>query len=541
MKNCILYILTFFIPSILFGQEIEVISIDINTDADEFAPCYYEDGLTIVSNRKNTVVKSIVELGEDGKEQFLNDLYFLSSNDELELHEHFQIEPFEHNRAELHEGPAAFNSTYDYMVLSETIKSKNPRKNDRVGLFYSKKEGEHWTEPKLIPFRLKKYSYSQPSLSEDGNTLYFVSNLSGGQGGMDIWYSNKVSGKWSEPINMGAKVNSPKNDIFPFAEENKLFFSSNRRGTFGGYDIFSVDLSRSKEPRKIEEPINSSSDEYGFITKDFGRSGYFGSNRNGSDDVFKFNVEINFPDTCEGTVKASRCFLFSEDDPSSDTLPYKYKWDFGDGEISSEHKTRHCFRDAGKYVVKLSLIDTIYNLEIANVGTYEIELEEQDQFYIESFIDENEEHSYVSLYNKECKKIGENTIWKVGEELFYREDDLELIFERSGNYEVEAYNKNQNDSACYKSIIWVDGVSKDEISLVPNTYDKIVNKKMKYWMKECLNKRSDTKFILKASQKNVNLYNDWVNELSNYIKDNYGSTLIVDVDQRVEKFLLSVN
>ena len=88
-----------------------------------------------------------------------------------------------------------------------------------------------------------KYIECSPSLSPDGNTLYFVSDRPGGFGGKDIWSSERLSnGNWSEPVNLGSKVNTAEDEESPFmmADGATLYFSSKGHNGMGGYDIFST-------------------------------------------------------------------------------------------------------------------------------------------------------------------------------------------------------------------------------------------------------------------------------------------------------------
>lgn len=149
------------------------------------------------------------------------------------------------------------------------------------------------------------YWESQPSLSADGLTLYFVSNRPGGIGGMDIWFSKlKEDTWWSEPINMGDKINTPGNEMSPFIhfDGKTLYFSSDGRPCMGGLDIF---MSRAdntgqwSDPENLGYPINTHSDEMGLIINSSGRVAYFSSlvDRNKGRDLFTFDLaEILRPD-----------------------------------------------------------------------------------------------------------------------------------------------------------------------------------------------------------------------------------------------------
>jgi outer membrane protein OmpA-like peptidoglycan-associated protein len=136
-----------------------------------------------------------------------------------------------------------------------------------------------------------------PAISADGRSLYFCSDMGGGQGGMDIWVSKiGADGKWGTPKNLGDKVNTKGNELFPMVTSgNLLYFSSDGWEGLGGLDIFEVKL-RNDVPGNVYnmgKPINSEADDFGIIIAGDGKSGYFSSNRKHGgldDDIFKFTV-----------------------------------------------------------------------------------------------------------------------------------------------------------------------------------------------------------------------------------------------------------
>ncbi|WP_406683114.1 hypothetical protein N1F78_10500 [Seonamhaeicola sp. MEBiC1930] len=162
------------------------------------------------------------------------------------------------------------------------------------------KEGVGWTNFKVLPFCIPKYSYAHPALSKDGKTLYFIANIKGGRdttrGGSDIFKVDILDDdSYSEPKNLGSKVNSYSREMFPFLDENStLYFASNRPGGFGGYDIYKSDLDKDgnyMKAEKLPKPLNSIKDDFSLITFDGGNSGYLSSKRpkgKGDDDIYYF-------------------------------------------------------------------------------------------------------------------------------------------------------------------------------------------------------------------------------------------------------------
>lgn len=153
-----------------------------------------------------------------------------------------------------------------------------------------------------LPFSNKQYNCTHPCITRDGNTLYFASDMPGGFGGYDIYKSiRQADGTWSKPVNLGDKINTTENDIYPYTDEFYLYFVSKGHVGFGGYDIFQSVLGRDGVPgipRNMGKPFNSSKDDIAFIIARDGVTGYFSSNRdneNGYDKVYYFNDDVKTP------------------------------------------------------------------------------------------------------------------------------------------------------------------------------------------------------------------------------------------------------
>ncbi len=152
-------------------------------------------------------------------------------------------------------------------------------------LFISKKIGNDWTRPKNLGSAVNsKYWESQPSLTADGRTLYFVSDRPGGLGKRDIYVSYlKKDGTWSPPVNLSKPVNSEEDEVSPFIHANgqTLYFASDGHPGFGSFDLFYSELSQNiwSEPENLGYPINTYEEQVSlFVTSD-GKKGYY-SNEN---------------------------------------------------------------------------------------------------------------------------------------------------------------------------------------------------------------------------------------------------------------------
>ena len=157
--------------------------------------------------------------------------------------------------------------------------------NDREGfgscdLYISRKIGNDWSVPKNLGPQVNGKSWeSQPSLSADGNTLYFVSDRKGGQGRRDIYVSYRKDGAWCKAINLGKTVNTPRDEVSPFIHVNgqTLYFASDGLPGFGKFDLYMSEKQGKDwtQPENLGYPINTKEDQASlFITAD-GRDAYY--------------------------------------------------------------------------------------------------------------------------------------------------------------------------------------------------------------------------------------------------------------------------
>ena len=148
-------------------------------------------------------------------------------------------------------------------------------------LYETKKIGNDWTTPRNLGRNVNSIEWeSQPSLSADGRTLYFVSDRRSGLGRRDIWVSTTDDkGEWTKAVNAGKQINSQFDEISPFIHANNrtLFFASNGLPGFGGYDLFFTDKDSTvwTPPKNLGAPMNDNEDQFSlFITAD-GKKGYY--------------------------------------------------------------------------------------------------------------------------------------------------------------------------------------------------------------------------------------------------------------------------
>ena len=203
--------------------------------------------------------------------------------------------PVEGLNTEFDEGTPSFSA--DYKEIYYTKCEAGKRETKGCAIMYSKLSGASWSEPKNLGILADSLVAAHPSISADGLSLYFVSDMAGGYGGKDIYVvTRKNEGDvWSAPKNAGADINTKENELFPYIRENgALYFSSDGIIGMGGLDIFKA----TPQPdgswlvENMKTPINSFADDFGIAFKNENESGLFSSTRKGrgNDDLYSFEM-----------------------------------------------------------------------------------------------------------------------------------------------------------------------------------------------------------------------------------------------------------
>ncbi len=189
------------------------------------------------------------------------------------------------------EGAPSINTKGDIIYFTRC--SYDGTKDSGAEVYQANQSRGEWTEPERLGILSDSMVVAHPSISPDGQTLYFVSDCPGSYGGMDIWKSQKNGSSWGKPINLGGEINTPGNETFPFVRnENEIYFSSDFHPGMGGLDIFKAEKEEEGEwqVENMKAPVNSQGDDFGIsFLKDEDR-GFFTSNRKGSrgDDIYSF-------------------------------------------------------------------------------------------------------------------------------------------------------------------------------------------------------------------------------------------------------------
>jgi outer membrane protein OmpA-like peptidoglycan-associated protein/tetratricopeptide (TPR) repeat protein len=293
-------------------------NLTINSPQEDFSPVFYKDKVLFASSREG--VKPIRRKWNWNRLPFL-DIYEASVNADGEL---ANANPFRKElNKKFHEGPVAFNSAQTSMAFTRNnYEDKSSDNVVKLKIFISEFVDGKWQNPVAFPLNNKEYSVGHPAYSSDGKWLYFASDMPGGFGGVDLYkIPLNADGSFGEPINLGERINTEGNEMFPtFHESGMLFYSSDGKAGLGGLDLFVVQVKEDGSVGKqmnVGAPINSSRDDFSFsLNKDM-TYGYFASNREegkGDDDIYFFEMlkPFNFGKILQGVAKDKKGNILAE-------------------------------------------------------------------------------------------------------------------------------------------------------------------------------------------------------------------------------------
>ncbi|MCL2073853.1 MAG: PKD domain-containing protein [Marinilabiliaceae bacterium] len=451
--------------SFVGGQEINVSKLKINTNrTSEIAPLVHDSIFYFVSNRKSEVMKTFFNQDKN----YLYRIYRapLFSNGNIG-----KITQFRPDKSfKLSSGSIAFAPNDSYQIATfnkytsyKESRSKSKKQENLLGLFESQKIGyDKWSKYTQLSFSEEiNYSFAQPTISPDGQMLVYVSDMQGGYGETDLYYSTKTPYGWSDPINFGENVNSSAKEVFPFFHSSGiLYFSSDRYGGQGGFDIYYTvnENGQWSKPLPLPGPINTYHDDFGCYFFPDGLSGYFVSTRDGTDNIYRFDYQIDFCRSAIDVVEENYCFTFFEERAIvADTIPVKYQWTFSDGRKEFGVEVDHCFSGPGYYEIELSVIDLVTDEHLYTVASYPFDIEKPQQVYF--YLPEKTRAGTSFTMEAELTGFGdvENVryFWSVNDSEPVTGKTFKYDFRRRGNYIIrcEAYWDNNRKICSQRSLI----------------------------------------------------------------------------------------
>ena len=271
-------------------------NLDINTSKSDFGATFFKDQVVFSSARDTT--KFSEKLYSWNNQPFLS-LYLAERNPaDGSLFNETVFMP--NVMTKYHEATASFDSQGKTIYYSTNIVKKNKLVVDeaKVNNFQIIKGSivdNKLENPEKVFFDNDDYSVGHPSLSEDGQWLFFASDMPGGFGETDL-YVVKIAadGTMSSPLNLGPTINTIGNEVFPFYQNGTLYFSSDGHYGWGDLDVYESKFlpdGNFTTPKNLGAPVNSNKDDFAFIINKADTYGYFSSNRaggKGDDDIYSF-------------------------------------------------------------------------------------------------------------------------------------------------------------------------------------------------------------------------------------------------------------
>jgi hypothetical protein len=431
------------LPNSSVAQNIEVKPVKINTSENsELAPVIKDSVLFFISNRRTNLLVTYM----DQENQLLYRVFKAPLHNDSTIGKATLFAPPSQPR--FNAGPLTFSANGALMIATHNQSNRSPtRKNkDRTNpltLYAAEKRNSGWHKYQRLKLDIpRNNSIGHPSLSQDGRFLFFVSDMDGGEGATDIYVSEKSGDEWGAPRNIGSHINTSGKELFPFIHSSgKLYFTSDGHEGPGSYNIFHIDWQDPKaRPVAMPEPINSISNDFSCFISDDEKWGYFASDRNGDDDIYRFSLPRMTCSDPQEVVEDNYCFTFFENGPfKTDTLPYIYRWDFGDGQSARGLEVDHCFAGPGEYHINLNVVDTLLNEDLFSVASYDLKLETTRQIWFETpdTLNTGEPINLVAE-PREFSDLSKNPVfwWKFGTGDHRIGRDIEYHYKQPGNYKI---------------------------------------------------------------------------------------------------------
>lgn len=286
----------------------DISNVSLNTSGSDMGPAFYKDRLIFSSTSIGT---------KSGVNYKWNELPFLkmySATIDQGSGNLTSPVPFAPKlKTSFHDGPVSFDQKNDiiYFTRNSFVRGKTTKSREGVvnlKIFLGKLDGDEWKLTGGFRYNSDEYSVGHPSIDKNGTILYFASDMPGGYGKSDLYFSVLSNGQWSKPFNLGPKINTEGNEFFPFiSNDGVLYFASDGHGGLGGLDIYFSVPERGvfNSIENMGYPVNSSKDDFGFALDSTGMKGYLTSNRQGGkgdDDLYFLKIK-RVPVIIRGVVK----------------------------------------------------------------------------------------------------------------------------------------------------------------------------------------------------------------------------------------------
>lgn len=262
----------------------------INSRENDFAPAYADKKFKVVvftSDRSDAAGnKTDVRTGNNH-----SDFFFITQDrkEKWSLPKSYGEDML--NSTNVNDGAATFNKKATVIYFTRCPYKKKEKLGCQI--YSARKKGRTWGEPESLELAQDSFAVGHPTISKDEKVIYFASDIPGGEGGKDIWVARrtKKTKPFGRPENLGPKVNTAGDEMYPFLRNDDLiYFSSNGHVGMGGLDIYKTERLNGewKTPENMKHPINSSSDDFGLVfnssiqSKSEPEEGWMSSDRRGT-------------------------------------------------------------------------------------------------------------------------------------------------------------------------------------------------------------------------------------------------------------------
>ncbi|GAB4296769.1 MAG: hypothetical protein Kow0068_21140 [Marinilabiliales bacterium] len=316
----------------------------INTQYDEHTPLINSDeNMLVFTSRRPGSTGNLKT--DDGK--YFEDIYISYKKDgkwmsPKKIHDNINTEK--------HDATAALSSDGSELYIY--------RDDFGVGnlyVSYSENQDE-WTIPEKLGSNINSnFNETSASITADKNTLYFVSDRKEGKGGLDIYVVKRLpNGRWAMAQNIGSPVNTEYDEegVFIHPDGTSLFFSSNGKGSMGGYDLFYSELNDDgtwSEPVNLGYPINTTGDDVFYVLSTDGKRAYYSSikeNGFGGRDIYMMDL-LSLPERSSAVIKGYVKMANSDEIPKNITIKV---YDLKTNELIGEYRPN---KNTGKYTIIL--------------------------------------------------------------------------------------------------------------------------------------------------------------------------------------------
>lgn len=282
----------------------------INSRHAEYSPALTADEQTLIFTRK----KPLYEEAREGYRHYYEDFY-VSHYESDEWQDAKNLGPPLNTTG--NEGAQTITADGRHLYFTACNRADGLGSCD---IYYSRREGPGWSKPVNPGRPLNSPAWeSQPSISADGQSIFFASSRPGSIGTTDIWMATRsASGNWNTPVNLGPVINTKGNELSPFihADNQTLYFASDGHPGMGGLDIFYSrrdEHGKWGEPKNMGYPINTHRDEFALIVGASGKWAWFASDIEGGygeSDLYMFEL---YPAARPSPVTYMKGFVFDVD------------------------------------------------------------------------------------------------------------------------------------------------------------------------------------------------------------------------------------